>query len=389
MNSRDRVLKTIGHEEPDRVPLDLGGTVDTGIHLTAYRNLIEFLDKEGIFDEDGKPEYMERITGQAKIHDDIVDLLNIDVRGVTPNSPSGWDLEIKEEGGYKIITDELGMKWVMPPSGHYYDQASDSHPLKSANSLDDIENYPWPDPSDKERINGLKNKIRDMGKNHAVTLSGPFGGPMAMGFRLRGYKQFYLDLADNEEFACSLMDKITDLKIKFWSMALEELGDLIDIIAIEEDLGQQDRTLVSPEMYRNLIKPRHRRLFKYLLRNTDDTTHLFLHSDGSIYDLIPDLIEMGVDILNPIQIGAANMAPEKLKSEFGQDITFWGGGVDTQGVLSFGSPEEVEEDVKKRIEAFAPGGGYVFSTVHNIQPEVPPENIMAMWRTLQEHGQYS
>ncbi|MBS3765783.1 hypothetical protein KGY71_04605 [Candidatus Bipolaricaulota bacterium] len=280
------------------------------------------------------------------------------------------------------------MEWRMPPNGHYYDQASDSHPLKGASSVKDIEKYPWPDSADKERVSGLKEKMRDIGRDRAVTLSGPFGGPMAMGFRLRGYKQFYLDMANNEKFACSLMDKITDLKIKFWSSALEELGSLIDIIVVEEDLGQQDRTLVSPEMYRKLIKPRHSRLFKYLTNHTDDNTYLFLHSDGSIYDLIPDLIEMGVDILNPIQVGAANMAPEKLKSEFGREITFWGGGVDTQNVLSFGTPEEVRDDVKRRIEAFAPGGGYVFSTVHNIQPEVPPENIMAMWRALQEFGQY-
>ena len=171
-------------------------------------------------------------------------------------------------------------------------------------------------------------------------------------------------------------------------MALEEIGDLIDIIVQEDDLGQQDRPLMSPQMYRELIKPRHKRIFKYLNENTNEDTYLFLHSDGSIYDLMPDLIEIGVDILNPIQVGAAKMDPQNLKKEFGDQITFWGGGVDTQGVLSFGSPDEVREDVKRRIETFAPGGGYVFATIHNIQPEVPAENIVAMWETLQEFGKY-
>ena len=197
-----------------------------------------------------------------------------------------------------------------------------------------------------------------------------------------------MDLAAKPSLACSLMDKITELKMEYWRLALDKVGDLINVIVLEDDLGQQDRTLVSPKMYRKLIKPRYRRLINLLKERKSPWTYIFFHTDGSVYNVLPDLIEMGIDILNPVQVSAAKMDPAKLKKEFGNEITFWGGGVDTQQVLPFAKPEEVKQEVRKRIEELAPGGGFVFSTIHNIQPDVPPENLIAMWEALQEYGKY-
>jgi uroporphyrinogen decarboxylase len=141
-------------------------------------------------------------------------------------------------------------------------------------------------------------------------------------------------------------------------------------------------------MYRKLVKPHQKRVFAFIKKKLRDSGYLLMHSDGSIHALIPDLIEMGVDILNPVQVTAADMDSRRLKREFGDDLVFWGGGIDTQGTLSFGTPDEVRDEVKRRIDDLAPGGGFVFSAIHDIQPEVPPENFMAMWETLQEQGSY-
>ncbi len=184
------------------------------------------------------------------------------------------------------------------------------------------------------------------------------------------------------------MDKLTEFKIQYWDKVLDEAGGIIDVALFEDDLGQQNSTMISPKMYRELIKPHHETLISFIKNKTSKPIRIMMHSDGSIYDLIPDLIEIGVDILNPIQISAAKMDSCQLKREFGSELLFWGAGVDTQGVLAFGSVAEVKDDVKRRIDDLAPGGGFVFAAVHNIQPQVPPENIMAMRETLHEYGTY-
>lgn len=386
MTSRERVLTALEHREPDRIPYDLGATVDTGIHHISYRNLLQYMGKGHLIKEEKQTEFMDLATGIVQIDKEIVDELRIDARGIISCYPPRWEENVKKEGDYEVIVDRLGAKWFRPPGGYYFDQKEGSYPLAGMTSAAEIGDYDWPNPADPERIRGLRERVKGLGEDYAIAIGDPAGGIFALGFRMRGYMNFYLDLAGNPSFACSLLDKFTDLKIQYWDAVLNEVGDLVNVIVYEDDLGQQDRTLTSPEMYRKLVKPRHRRLFSSIRQKISDSTYLFLHSDGSIYDIIPDLIEIGVDILNPVQVNATNMDSRKLKKEFGNEIVFWGGGVDTQGVLSFGTPDEVRDEVKKRIEDFAPGGGFVLSTIHNIQPEVPPANIMAMWETLQSYG---
>jgi uroporphyrinogen decarboxylase len=191
----------------------------------------------------------------------------------------------------------------------------------------------------------------------------------------------------DEKAACILFDKMLDLKLAYWRTALEELGDLVDVVTYADDYGTQVSQLISPAMFRKQLKPRVRQVFELQAQIAPYAKRLF-HSDGNVRPLIPDLIEMGVDILNPVQATASDMDPTELKREFGQDLVFWGGGVDTQGILPTGKPQEVKDDVKRNIDALGVGGGYVFNTVHNIQADVPPENILAMWEALREYGAY-
>jgi uroporphyrinogen decarboxylase len=203
---------------------------------------------------------------------------------------------------------------------------------------------------------------------------------------MRGFENYFSDFANNEKLLTSLMEKVMMLKMEYWDKALAEVGDYADAVGEADDFAGQYRMLISPGMYRRIVKPLHKRLFDFIHARTK--AKIFFHSCGAIRPVIGDLIEVGVDILNPVQVSATGMDSAELKKEFGKDIVFWGGGVDTQRVLGDGTPQQVRDDVRRRIEDLAPGGGFVFATVHNIQGNVPPENIMAMWETLQEYGIY-
>ncbi|MGD8749787.1 MAG: uroporphyrinogen decarboxylase family protein [Anaerolineales bacterium] len=200
------------------------------------------------------------------------------------------------------------------------------------------------------------------------------------------FYELFSDFALNEKLLTALMTKVMELKMAYWEKALAEVGDNVDVIGEADDFAGQLRLLISPSMYRRIAKPLHKKLFDFIHARTK--AKIFFHSCGAIRPVIPDLVEIGVDILNPIQVSAAGMDTAELKREFGKDIVFWGGGVDTQRVLGDGTSQEVRADVRRRIEDLAPGGGFVFATVHNIQGNVPPENIMAMWEILQQYGHY-
>ncbi|NMB16138.1 MAG: uroporphyrinogen-III decarboxylase [Firmicutes bacterium] len=381
MNSAERILTALAHKEADRIPFDLGGTHSSGINVHAYRALLDHLGIE----EEVK---ITNLSSQlAEVGEQLCDLWGIDTRGMFPRSPSTWKLQIEEEGDYRSYFDEWGIKWMMPKEGgHYYDMRQ--HPLQGC-TIEDLDKYSWPNPRDPARIEGLRDeatRLRESGR--AVLMAGTIGnGFLHTGNWLEGYEDFFADLAGDPDKACKLMDKVLELKLNYWDMVLGEVGDLLHIVCELDDLGTQGGPLVSPDMYRRLIKPRQQQLFSFIKKRAPHVK-IYFHSCGSVYHFIGDLIEVGVDILNPVQVAAADMDTKRLKKEFGQDIVFWGGGVDTQRVLPYGTPQEVRDEVKRRIDDLAPGGGFVFSTVHNIQGDVPPENIVAVWETLQEYGRY-
>lgn len=207
-----------------------------------------------------------------------------------------------------------------------------------------------------------------------------------MGQRLCGFEDWLVNLMTNPKFAGALLDKGVEIESQMLKNMLGEVRDNVDVVVCPDDLGMQNALLISPELYRKIIKPRHKRLFDAVKSHTK--AKLLLHSDGAIAPVIGDLIDVGVDVLNPVQVSAAGMGDTKwLKKEFGEHISFWGG-IDTHHVLPFGTPEEVREEVRKRIQDLAPGGGYVLASVHNIQAEVPPENIIAVYEAVFEYGRY-
>jgi uroporphyrinogen decarboxylase len=274
----------------------------------------------------------------------------------------------------------------MPKSGgFYYDMVA--HPLADASAVEDTTNYLWPDATDEHRFTGLRERAKtahEQGK--IVILGGLCAGVTEMHSWLRGYLNYYTDFHLNPTLAEYLMEKVVELKIAYWERALVEAGEYVDVVTEADDMAGQDRLLLSPEIYRRYIKPRHAQLFACIKKLAP--VKIFFHSCGAIRPLLGDLIETGIDILNPVQKSAKGMDLFELKKEFGKDLVFWGGGVDTQRVFSSGTPEEVREDVSRSIDALAPGGGFVFGTVHNTQPNVPPENFMAMWETWRERGGY-
>jgi uroporphyrinogen decarboxylase len=262
------------------------------------------------------------------------------------------------------------------------------HPLRDAESTADIDRHPWPNPVDPARFEGMRERARHAAEveGKAVLLGGLSAGIMEMAAWTRGFDRYFPDFAVNTKLLEHLMDTILELKLRYWEKALSEAGDYADVVQEADDFAGQFRMLISPKSYRAICKPRHRKLFDFIHARTK--AKIFFHSCGAIRPVIPDLIEAGVDILNPVQVSAAGMDSGELKREFGYDLAFWGGGVDTQRVLGEGTPAAVREDVKRRIADLAPGGGFIFATVHNIQGNVPPENIRAMWETLQEYGKY-
>lgn len=385
MNSRERVITTLNHKEPDRVPLDIGSTDVTGITLGAYKGLLGYWEKP---QKDTK--FVDIVQQIVEIDEEILREFRVDTRGVFPNLPSSWQLRINDGNTHTSFVDEWGIKWVMPKKyGKYYDMSS--HPLSGEITVKEIENYPWPNPKNDQRFKGVRDRLCQLRNTtlYALLHGGALGaGMFELALWLRGFEDFYCDLVTNPGRACALLDKVVDLKIQYWGKALEEFGEYVDIIVEWDDLGAQETSLISPQMYKKYIKPRHRKLFSAIKKASPKRIYIFLHSCGSIYDLIPDLIEVGVDIINPVQVGAKKMGPEVLKREFSKDIVFWGGGIDTQKTLPYGTKQQIIDEVKRRIEELAPGGGFVFSAIHNIQPDVPPENIMTMVETFHRYADY-
>ena len=382
MNSRDRVLMTLNHEEPDRVPYDLGGTAQTGVHVVAYPKL---RDHMGLPPIEVTPRQM--FSQSSELHEDFLNAVQADVRHVPRRSTMGERCSPVRDGDYLVRTDQWGAAYRMPVEGGLYYDVWRS-PLDVDNLEERLDLYQWPDPDDPWHYELLRKRAqaaRDKGK--AVVLQGFMAGILETYALLRGYSRGFMDLVVDEAVAGRILDKLVEIKATYWRRALTELDGLVDIVNESDDVGAQQSLLMSPSTYRRVVKPRHKRLFASV-KEVAPRVKLFLHSCGAVRPLIPDLIEIGVDILNPIQLGAKDMDPLELKQKFGRDLCFWGGGVDAQGVLGSGTPAEVRDQVRRNIDALAPGGGFVFAADHVIQPNIPPENFMAMWETLQEYGVY-
>lgn len=386
--SFERVKAAVEHREADRIPYDLGGSTLTGINKKAYLNLRKFL---GLPADENKIIIADEMQQLAVVEDDVRRLLKCDVRSVMPLPSRKSDVIVDRhvEGSDYKFTDEWGLGWRMPISGGLYFDMYKA-PLVDATCYDDLKKFHWPDPVDSDRFTTLKemaDKVVFVEKT-AYILGRHFAGIFETAAWMRGMENFMCDLALDPGFAEALMDIILELKYLYWEKALEAVGDNVLLISEADDLGSQDRLLISHEMYRKLIKPRHKKLIDFIKRKAKNKVYIFFHCCGAIADIIPDMIDCGIDILNPWQVSAKGMDTKEFKKNFGKDITIWGGGCDTQTILPYGTPEQVKEETKRRIEDLAPGGGFIFTPVHNIQGEVPPQNIIAMWETWNKYGSY-
>ena len=381
MNSRERILTSLNHQEPDRIPYDLAGSTWTGITKTAYQNLCNYFNIEK-----SEPAWSDVIQQIVIPSEEVLEKLNVDTRGVFPLTSHNWDVFSKSEdcGTHLEYRDEWQFVHHFPKDGYWFSIVK--HPMENVDFLEDglIEQFNWPLAGDKRRFEGLREKavaFRKQGK--IVMTKGLCAGLFEMHQRVRGMENSMLDPFMYPVNSDKLVGKLADLKIEFWDAALDELGEVVDIVGEGDDYGTQESQLISPDQFREYYKPHFIRVLSFIKKKAPNVKLLF-HSCGNVRPIIPDLIEMGVEILNPVHVRAKGMEPYQLKKDFGKDIVFWGGGIDTQEVLPTGSPEQIMEDVKRNIDALGPGGGFVFSTVHNIQAEVPPQNIVAMWETLMD-----
>jgi len=411
MNSRERFLSAMQGVEPDRPPIDLGSHPSSGIAAIAYNRLKDYLGMEG-----GYTRVYDVVQQLAQPEEKILDKFNVDVvdLGRTFNRededwyemklPDGSGAKYPEwfrpdrdnEGNWKVYDDEGVLIAKLPKNGYFFDQTCfpyvDGYP-ESYEGLDEAMNKvlwqalvhsPWDHAGEEGFWTELRHRAKKLRENTDYAIMLTIGGNLfEWGTFLRRMDNFLMDLVRNRAEVERLLDELTERHLSTLEKVTEYLGDTIDVIRFGDDFGDDTSLLMPPETYRSLFKPRQKLMLDYVKDNSDLLT--LLHSDGSIYEIIPDLIEVGFDGINPVQTNTKNMEPDKLKAQFGNEITFWGAGVDTRTVLNSGTPREVKDQVKERLEMLSPGGGFVFATIHNILPEVPPENVVAVYRAYEEY----
>lgn len=383
MTSRQRVMKALDHQEPDRIPIDLGGN-QTGIHKFAYQGLLNQL---GIKDELA---IMDPVQQLAKPCEAVLERFHVDTRYIAAGAGSGFEgrIVVKEREGrrWHDLTDEFGVTWSMPEDQPLYMDISD-HPLAEA-TLDNLRSYPFPRGDDPARFEGLRERALELkSETPYAVVSGISGVVYELCWYMRGLERWFVDMMTQPAFCEALLDCILKFWIDWFRLFLDEVCDLVDVIMIGDDIAGQSGPLFRPDFYRTSVKPRHKALVQYIRSRTP--AKIWYHTCGSCLQFIPDLLDNGIHILNPVQIGAQGMDVETLKDRFGDQLVFWGGGIDAQHFFPFASPEEVREHVRRNLEIWKPGGGYVFNNVHNIQADVPPENIVAFYDAAFEYGFYA
>ncbi len=382
MTPRERMLKALNHEEPDRIPIDLGGN-QTGIHKFAYQALLEHL---GIVDD---LRIMDPVQQLAQPCEAVLERFHVDTRYVAAGAASDWKGGIvqNERGGrlWHDLTDEWGVTWSMPDDQPYYMDLT-HHPLARA-TIDDVRGYPFPKGDDPGRFAGLRARALTLkDQTPYAVVSGISGVVYETCWYMRGLEQWFTDTLTDPEFCAALLDQTCKYWLDWFRVFLDEVGDVVDIIMIGDDLAGQTGPLFQPQFYREIVKPRQKRLVQYIRSRTG--AKIWYHTCGACKVYIPELLDNGIDALNPVQISAEGMDPAELKRDFGERLVFWGGAIDSQGVLPSASPEEVREAVRRNLDIWKPGGGYVFNSVHNIQAGVPPENIAALYDAAYEFGFY-
>lgn len=382
MNSRQRFQTALSHKEPDRVPRDFGTTNATGIHILAYQNLARYLGCD--------PEVYDWVSFAGQIvtpSEEVLQKLSVDTRKV--QFYDGPELyTFLDEHTIALEVDGATVVGRKPTNGYYYDGLE--YPLEDRPPVVEglFEEYPLPEEDHlSQELDRLEAHAKQLHEETDYAVVGVCDFYPAVNLYL-SYEKYLLYLGLHPEYIAAVTDLSLMHQFAGTGRLLERIGPYLDLVYLMgEDYAGQQGPLMSPAVYREIFVPRQRQVVEFARRYTN--APLMMHQDGAIYQWIPDIIDIGIDVLNPIQLSAEGMGDTAgLKRDFGEQLSFLGGGVDTQGVLSFGSPQEVRAEVRRRICDLAPGGGYVFAAVHVIQPEVPPENVMAMFEALDEFGAY-
>lgn len=397
MNSRERVIAALNHEETDRIPIDIGSSRATGFTTPAYKKLLFSAGLEEI------PTVIDVKLFLSEVSPEIIDYFNGDtigvfrqkvslglrggnyketiLNGIKVNMPLDYNT-VEDDAGNLIIIDSMGRPIAKKPYSGYFFDVSEDKPLSRVDSMAGLDNFDWSflvfDEEEKEYIKGKAVKL--FTETDKAVIGNIWFNMLERALALRGFAEFLTDLAINEVFAVALMEHILDAYKNNLEWYLKEVVKYTQVICLSDDLGTQSSLFVSPDMYRKIIKPFHKRLISYIKEKSD--VFVFFHSCGAIEPIIGDLIEAGIDILNPIQLSANGMDPEILKRKYGKNITFWGGTCDSQHILPFGSVSEVKTQTKKNINILKKGGGFVFAPTHNFQPDVPVENIRAFFQSV-------
>lgn len=381
MTPKERVLAAIHHEEPDRVPVILGVSNATGIKTTPYRQLKTLL---GVESEDHYLYDWPELDTVAP-DETIMERLHVDVRAVLDREPEYIRTRNASRAPHANYIDSWGAEHGEIEPGVWFPSI---HPLAAATTLDALEKFPWPDMDDPTRVAHAKKQAQALAEANQYALMGTpwLLFPLERAYALQGMDTFLLNLAMVPDFARALLVKNAEMCKRLMGNFLQEVGEYIDIIKIGDDLGTQEGLMISPKMYREIIKPIHADFISFIKGRT--SAKVLFHTDGDVFPLIDDFIEIGVDILNPIQTSAGKMADlDQLKKRFGKRIAFCGA-IDTHNILPKGTPQQINQEVKRVIEKLAPGGGYLLSSVHTIMNDVPAENILAMVDAVQQYGQY-
>lgn len=356
-------MAALNHEETDRVPIDLGCTV-TSMHFKAYRDLLKYM---GL---DEKIYLINKVGGTVRPSENVLKRFNVDTRYIYPK------LESLQETFPTLSVDAWGIKRRF--TGYYYDLIEDGSPLVNAESVYDVNSYGWPKPEelgfDVDYM--VEQGERFSSETYAIVFPYVIVGSFAHAMLLRGFKQFLSDLILRPKVAEAILDNITNIMVKCIKKFIAPVGKYLDAIFFGDDLGTQTSPIISPQIYNRFVKPRHAKIVEAF--KSISKAKVIIHSDGSIFPLLSGFIDAGIDGINPVQVSAKNMDSRRLKENFGEKLVFWGG-IDTQHVLPFGKPENVVEEVRRRVHDLARGGGYILASVHNIQPLTPPENIIIMF----------
>jgi len=402
MNSRDRIMAAINHRQPDKIPVDLGSSTVTGISAIAYNKLKSHL-------KINSPTRVFDVVQQlANVDMEIVELFGVDaldINRVTTETDDWYEVDladgskaeypswfrpVKSPDGSWYTTDGDGLILSRMPAGAaFYDQMhfpyEKGYPENFENLKDSLKKISWVVHSHASNLNAaeLREKLIHLKKttDKALVMSGG-AKLLELGFFIRRMDNFLMDLMVEQDKLCEMLDILVDMHLSGLEKKISAIGDIVDVIRFGDDLGMTSGAFMDMATFRKIFKPRYRILCDYVKQHSN--MKIFLHSCGSIRQYIPDLIEVGFDILNPVQTNCYDMDPFALKKEFGKDITFWGGGVDTASVLNMGSPEDVRKDVLNRCQIFSSDGGFVFAPIHNILSEVSPQNIVAAYNAVKE-----